>query len=97
MEVYVIAQISITEAIIYNRYQARFMEVFKKFKGQLLAADPKPQAIEGDLTCEKVILMKFPDKDAFEEWAFSPEYREIAKDRKMGSEGVVLLVNSIKL
>jgi uncharacterized protein (DUF1330 family) len=41
--------------------------------------------------------MKFPDKESFEAWAYSPEYQEIAKDRKAGSEGVFLLVKSFDL
>ena len=92
MGVYVIAQISITDREAYHRYQARFSDVFRQFRGQLLAADEKPEVVEGDWHREKVVLMKFPDKEAFEEWAYSPEYREIAKDRKAGSEGVFLLV-----
>ncbi len=88
------AQISITDRAVYNRYQVRFLDVFKKFKGQLLAADENPQVVEGDWEREKVILMKFPDQESFEDWAFSDEYQEIAKDRKAGSEGVVLLVKS---
>lgn len=95
MGVYVIAQISITDRDAYNRYQARFMGVFQRFKGQLLAADENPHVIEGEWNREKVILLKFPDKQSFEEWAFSPEYQEITKDRYAGSEGVFLLVNSI--
>ena len=95
MSVYVIAQISITEPESYNRYQSRFMEVFGKFKGELLAADENPQVLEGVWEREKIILMKFPDKETFREWAFSPEYQEISKDRQAGSEGVVLLVNGI--
>ena len=97
MEVYIIAQITITDRAAYNRYQARFLDVFKKFKGELLAADEKPEVIEGSWDREKVILIKFPDKAAFEEWAYSPEYREIAKDRQAGSEGVFLLVKSFNL
>ena len=97
MSVYVIAQISITDRVAYNRYQARFLDVFRQFKGQLLAADEQPEIIEGDWQHEKVILMKFPDQESFEEWAYSPEYREIAKDRKAGSEGVFLLVKSFNL
>jgi uncharacterized protein (DUF1330 family) len=97
MSVYVIAQISITDRDRYNKYQARFLEVFAKFKGQLLAADENPQVVEGTWEKEKVVLMKFPDKESFEAWAFSPEYREIAKDRKAGSDGVVLLVKSFNL
>ena len=97
MSVYVIAQISITDREAYNRYQARFLDVFEKFRGQLLAADEKPEVVEGDWPHEKVILMKFPDKEAFREWAYSPEYREIARDRQAGSEGVFLLVKSFNL
>jgi uncharacterized protein (DUF1330 family) len=94
MEVYVIAQISITDREAYNRYQARFSDVFRQFKGQLLAADEKPEIIEGEWNRKKVVLMKFPDKQAFEEWAFSPAYQEISKDRQAGSDGVVLLIKS---
>jgi uncharacterized protein (DUF1330 family) len=92
MSVYVIAQISITDRERYNRYQARFLDVFRQFKGRLLAADEAAEVVEGEWSHEKVILMQFPDKAAFEEWAFSSAYREIAKDRRAGSEGVVLLV-----
>lgn len=97
MSVYVIAQISITDRAAYNRYQSRFLDVFRKFKGELLAADEKPEVVEGEWRREKVVLMKFPDKAAFEEWAYSPEYEEIVKDRSAGSEAVVLLVKSFGL
>ncbi|MBS1793700.1 MAG: DUF1330 domain-containing protein [Acidobacteria bacterium] len=94
MSVYVIAQISITDPAAYGRYQAKFMDVFRQFRGRLLAADENPRVVEGEFGREKVVLMEFPDREAFEEWAFSPEYAEIAKDRRAGSEGVVLLVNA---
>jgi uncharacterized protein (DUF1330 family) len=93
--VYAVAQLKITDRATYNRYQARFMDVMKKFKGRLLAADEYPQVIEGTWDREKVVLLEFPDEPAFREWAESPEYLEIAKDRKAGSDAVVLLVNGI--
>jgi len=97
MSVYVIAQISITDRDVYNRYQTRFLDVFRQFKGQLLAADENAEVFEGKWTRDKVILMSFPDKESFEEWAFSPAYQDIAKDRKAGSKGVILLVKSFNL
>lgn len=93
--VYAIAQLRITDRAAYNRYQARFMDVMRKFKGRLLAADEAPRIIEGAWDREKVVLLEFPDEPAFREWAESPEYLEIAKDRKAGSEAVVLLVKGI--
>jgi uncharacterized protein (DUF1330 family) len=58
----------------------------------VLAADEKPLVIEGEWERDKVVLLSFPDEAAFREWAESPDYLEISKDRKAGSEAVVLLV-----
>ena len=95
MTVYAIAQLTITDRAVYDRYQARFMGVMKQYKGRVLAADEKPQVVEGSWDKEKVVLLLFPDEPAFREWAESPEYQEIAKDRKAGSSSVVLLVKGI--
>lgn len=95
MTVYALAQISITDRAAYDRYQARFMEVFLRFKGRLLAADEAPRVVEGVWDREKVILMSFPDEAAFRDWADSPAYREIARDRLAGSDGVVVLVQGV--
>lgn len=92
MTVYCLAQISITDRAAYERYQARFMEVFQRFSGRLLAADESPSVEEGRWDRDKVILMSFPDEAAFRAWADSPAYQAIAKDRLAGSTGVVLLV-----
>jgi uncharacterized protein (DUF1330 family) len=93
--VYAIAQLTISDRTAYNRYQARFMGVMSKYKGRVLAADEHPQVVEGAWDREKVVLLSFPDEAAFREWAESPEYREIAKDRKAGADAVVLLVKGI--
>ena len=95
MMVYAIAQLSITDRATYDRYQARFMRVMRQYKGRVLAADEDPQVVEGTWDREKVVLLSFPDEAAFREWAESPEYLEIAKDRKAGSDAVVLLVKGI--
>jgi uncharacterized protein (DUF1330 family) len=90
--VYAIAQLRIHDRATYERYQGRFMGVMKKFRGRVLAADESPQVVEGSWDRQKVVLLEFPDEPAFREWAESPEYLEIAKDRKAGSDAVVLLV-----
>jgi uncharacterized protein (DUF1330 family) len=95
MAVYAIAQLTITDRTTYDRYQQRFMGVMKRFKGKVLAADENPQVVEGAWDRQKVVLLSFPDEAAFREWAESPEYLEIAKDRKAGSDAVILLVKGI--
>jgi uncharacterized protein (DUF1330 family) len=92
MTVYVIAQLKMTDRPTYDRYQARFFDVFRKFSGRLLSADENPAVLEGAWDRDKLVLMSFPDEAAYRAWAGSPEYQEIARDRKAGAEAVVLLV-----
>ena len=95
MSVYAIAQLKITDRATYDRYQAKFMGVMKRFQGRLLAVDENPKVLEGKWERDKVVLLSFPDEAAFQQWADSPEYQEISKDRKAGSEAVVLLLKGI--
>ena len=91
MTVYAIVQLKMIDRAAYDRYQARFFDVFKKFNGRLLSADENPVILEGAWDCDKLVLMSFPDEAAFQAWANSPEYLEISRDRKAGARGVVLL------
>ena len=91
MTVYAIAQLKMTDRAAYDRYQARFFDVFKKFQGRLLSADERPAVLEGTWDRDKLVLMSFPDEAAFRAFADSPEYLEISKDRIAGSDGIVLL------
>ena len=95
MAVYAIAQLTITDRATDNRYMGRFMGVFNRFRGRLLAADESPQVVEGAWDRDKVVLLCFPDEAAFREWLESPGYQEIVKDRKASSDAVVLLVKGI--
>ncbi|OBI83930.1 DUF1330 domain-containing protein [Mycobacterium sp. E740] len=95
MTVYAIAQLRFTDRAAYGRYQARFMDVFARYSGTLLAADESPQILEGQSDREKVVLMSFPDETSFRAWADSPEYQEISVDRHAGADSVVLLIEGL--
>jgi len=94
--VYAIAQLRFTDRAAYDRYQARFMEVFRRHPGTLLAADESPEVVEGAWDREKLVLMSFPDEAAFRGWARSPEYQDISKDRRAGADTLVLLVKGLQ-
>jgi uncharacterized protein (DUF1330 family) len=93
--VYVVAQLKFKDRPAYDRYQAAFGRVFRRYAGQVLAAEEKPRVEEGSWSGDKVVLLSFPDESTYRAWADSPEYQEIAKDRRAGAEGVVLLVNGL--
>ena len=96
MSIYVIVQLKMIDRAAYDRYQARFFEVFKKFSGRLLPADENPSVLEGNWDRDKLVLMSFPDEAAFHAWVSSPDYLDIAKDRKLGAQAVVLLAKGFR-
>ena len=71
------------------------MDVFKNYEGRVLVADESPLIVEGNWDGNKVVVVSFPDEASFRDWAESPEYLEIAKDRKAGAMSVILLVKGI--
>lgn len=95
MSVYVVAQLRFTDRSRYGRYQARFMEVFTRYTGKLLASDDAPRLVEGSARPDKIVIMSFPSEEAFQAWSDSPEYREISRDRQAGAEATVLLVRGL--
>ena len=95
MAVYVLAQLKFTDRVAYGRYQERFMDVMRKFRGRLLAADEHPTVLEGTWEGDKVVLLSFPDEPAYREWGNSPEYQEILQDRKAGAAAIALLIKGV--
>lgn len=95
MTVFALAQIAIHDPQRYQRYVDAFMPVLIRYRGRLLAADDSPRVVEGDWAYQKAILMAFDDREHFERWATSPEYREISRDREAATDGVVLLIGGI--
>jgi uncharacterized protein (DUF1330 family) len=95
MTVYVVAQLTIHDRAPYGEYEARFMEVFGRFDGRLLAVDERPAVLEGAWDRTRIVLGSFPDAASFRAWWESPEYREIARHRHAGSEATILLVNGL--
>jgi uncharacterized protein (DUF1330 family) len=95
MTVYVIAQLKFTDRAAYDRYAGKFMGAMKGFQGRLLVSDEAPRVLEGNWEREKVVLLSFPDEAAYREWAESPGYQEISKDRRAGADTLSLLVQGI--
>ena len=97
MSAYVIGQISIRDETRYETYVNAFADVFAKFKGRVLSSDENPQLLEGDWMGDKVVLMEFPSQDDALAWLNSPEYQEIAKDRKASADTVALMVKGFTI
>ena len=92
MTVYILAQLAFSDRAAYDRYQARFFSVFKRFNGRLLVADERPTVMEGNWERDKVVLMSFPDEAEAQRFSDDAEYLKISKDRTAGAETLALLL-----
>jgi uncharacterized protein (DUF1330 family) len=95
MTVYALAQFTIHDRVRYEAYAARFAETMRGHKGRVLAAEEDPEVVEGKWEGTKLVLIEFPDADAWRRWAFSPAYRAISTDREAATDGCVLLVKGL--
>jgi uncharacterized protein (DUF1330 family) len=95
MPAYAVAQLSIHNPEVYDRYVAAFPPVIERYGGRVLAADNDPDVLEGRWDYDRFVLLEFPDRASLESWATSPEYREIVRDRLAASHGVVLYVRGL--
>jgi uncharacterized protein (DUF1330 family) len=95
MTVYIVAQLRFTDRERYERYQARFMDIFRKFDGRLLAADESPALLEGRSDVEKLVMMSFPDEAAARRFIEDAEYADISKDRHAGARTTSFLVKGL--
>ena len=96
MTIYAVGHIKIKDREEYDKYASQFMGVFEKFKGKVLSADFSAKAVMGEWDGDRLLIMEFPDKRAFLEWATSEEYQAIAKHRDAGADVTVVLANAIE-
>jgi uncharacterized protein (DUF1330 family) len=94
--VFIVAQLTFKDHERYNRYQAKFADVFRKFRGRLVAAAESPRVIEGQNGPDKIVVLEFPDEAAALEFQSAPEYQEISIDRKAGADALVLQFESLR-
>jgi uncharacterized protein (DUF1330 family) len=90
MSILIVAQLKFRDRERYNRYQSRFADIFRKFRGRLVAADEHPIVLEGQDGPDKIVILEFPDEVAALEFHNSAEYQEISIDRKAGADALVL-------
>lgn len=95
MAAYTIAQLLIHDRKRYERYVARFAETLVDFDAQVLVADDQPESVEGDWRCEKVVVIRFRDRQEAIRWSTSVAYRRIARLRRTATTTMAILVEGV--
>jgi uncharacterized protein (DUF1330 family) len=95
MAVYAIALINIEDRERYGRYEAGFMEIFRRHGGRLLAVDEAPVVKEGRWPWTRTVLIEFEDQAALDGWFESADYQQLAEHRHAASDGAIAVVKGL--
>jgi uncharacterized protein (DUF1330 family) len=91
MSCYFIAQITIHNPEIYQKYLDGFDEMFENFQGEVIMVDDDPLVLEGSWRHSRIVMIRFPDEADARGWYESPEYQKLVKFRWQASEAKVIL------
>lgn len=81
MAFYFVVEIRVEDAEAYAEYVRRVPATVARHGGRYLARGAAVP-VWGDWIPERVVVLEFPGRAAFERWERSPEYREIARIRE---------------
>jgi uncharacterized protein (DUF1330 family) len=83
----------ITDPVRLAEYRAAVGGTFEGHQVEMLAATNDATVIEGEPVGTRVVLMRFPDRQAARAWYESDAYRQVIDLRLTSTEGSVLLVD----
>jgi len=83
------------DAIEYQKYIDKSGDIFKKYNGEYLSVDNKPEILEGKWEYSRAVLIKFRSKIEFENWYNSDENQKILTHRLNAADCDTILAKGL--
>ncbi|MDP6652670.1 MAG: DUF1330 domain-containing protein [Gammaproteobacteria bacterium] len=84
--VYMIANLVVSDADEYRKYEKGFFPILKRFGGEFITFDDNNETLEGtDPTEGRVIIFKFPSEQIAKNWYNDDEYQALSEFRRAGT------------
>ena len=92
MAAYVIVDIDIQDAALYDEYRERVPATIEKYGGKFLVRGGRFEQLEGTWQPTRLVLLEFPSMEQAKRWYDSQEYREPKALRLKASKANLILV-----
>ena len=92
MAAYVIVDVDIHDAALYDEYRKRVPATIEKYGGKFLVRGGKFEKLEGSWQPTRLVVLEFPSMDQAKRWYDSEEYREPKTLRLRASKASAILV-----
>jgi uncharacterized protein (DUF1330 family) len=95
MAVYVIASLTIKDAVRFEDYKRTVMPSMEKYGGRFVARGGPIHALEGKWPRERLIIAEFPSMERAQQWWGSPEYAEPKALRQATADSELVIVQGV--
>jgi uncharacterized protein (DUF1330 family) len=84
--VYMVVNLSVTDAETYRKYEKGFFPILKKYQGEFVTYDDHPITFEGEAPRSgRMIIFSFPSEQAAKNWYADIDYQAISEFRRAGT------------
>ncbi|HIF13077.1 MAG TPA: DUF1330 domain-containing protein [Dehalococcoidia bacterium] len=95
MSVYTVAEITIKDEEAYKEYQAKVPATIAQYGGRYLVRGGEVTTGEGGWNPGRIVILEFPDVEALQKWAISPEYAPVAEIRHRAADTKSFMVQGV--
>ena len=93
MTAYVINEIAVTDPDRFQTYADQVPAILKAYGGEYVVRGGAPQRVDGPAPPERLVVLRFADRDAALAWRNSPEYLAVLPIREATSTSRVYIVD----
>ena len=97
MAAYLIADVDITDAAVFDQYRREVPATEERYGGHYLARGGATKVFEGDWHPHRLVIIEFPDMASLSAWYVSPEYERLKEIRFRSARTRILAVEGIAL
>ena len=95
MPAYVVVEISIEDAGVYERYKALAPASIARYGGRYIARGGHSEALEGEWDPCRVVILEFESVARAKQWLESPEYKEARSLRHASAHTQMIVVDGL--
>ncbi len=96
MTAYLLVDVDIHDPEGFQAYRARVPEFIAKHGGEYLVRGGECEVIEGDWKPNRLVLFKFPNREAIRSFFADPDYAKIAAIRFKTSKTLAIAVDGLQ-
>jgi uncharacterized protein (DUF1330 family) len=93
MAAYLIGEIEVTDAALYEEYRKQVLPVVQKYGGKFIVRGGTVDPLEGGWAPRRLVVLEFPSMAQAQKWYRSPEYAPLIAMRQKASKGRLVLVD----